>query len=452
MQILLDQGIFDMRNAGQNAMLQAAVERMKKFWPDASFNITTVAPNILKLYFPDADPVSPDGSHAWFKNPSRFTKIRNSMPLVVMKFFIETREEIWRHWPTRESGSTSCNIRSFFQAGGKNLQTTSSTAFNEKNIIVSKPTYIDVVSGANLFVATGSQYLCDHARDSGLRVLDRLEAAILLGIPTAMVGQGIGPIDDQDLRARLKEILPQVDLIFVRERLDAPGLLSSLGVDKAKVFITGDDAIELAYNARTSAWGNGIGISMRWMPSTQVRSDEIQKIAPILWKAAKKYGVNLVGLPISLSIHERDDLCVQQLLSGYDKIWMSRKKFPTPLDIVKNTQLCRLVVTGTFHGALLALAQGIPAICLVKSGLYKNKFAGLADLFGPGCQVVEIEDDQMDDKLISVIDTVWLSAENLRLQLLEAAVRQIDWGYAAYKQLFELVESYASNLAKHGRN
>jgi hypothetical protein len=41
MHILLDQGIFDMRNAGQNAMLQAVVQRLKRFWPDASINITT---------------------------------------------------------------------------------------------------------------------------------------------------------------------------------------------------------------------------------------------------------------------------------------------------------------------------------------------------------------------------------------------------------------------------
>ena len=75
MRILLDQGIFDMRNAGQNAMLQMAVERMSRFWPDASIHITTVAPNTLKIYFPEANPEDPDESHIWYHNSGRLAKL-----------------------------------------------------------------------------------------------------------------------------------------------------------------------------------------------------------------------------------------------------------------------------------------------------------------------------------------------------------------------------------------
>ena len=76
-----------------------------------------------------------------------------------------------------------------------------------------------MVSGADLFVATGSQYMTDIAKEDAIQVLDRLEVAAKQGIPTAMVGQGMGPITDPESSARAKDVLPMVDLIFVRGKI-----------------------------------------------------------------------------------------------------------------------------------------------------------------------------------------------------------------------------------------
>ena len=283
--------------------------------------------------------------------------------------------------------------------------------------------------------------MCDHARDSGIGVMNRLEAAIQSGIPTAMVGQGIGPLDGVEMRAKAKAVLPKVDLIFVRERLEAPEILSSLGVDPTKVFITGDDAVGLVYRSRSSAWGTGIGVGMRAMPSTMVNKEDIQILGPVIRRAASKYEAQLVGLPISRSVHERDDEITRQLLDGYGNIWIIRSKFPTPLEIIKSTQRCRLVIASTFHSAIFALAQGIPVICLAKSVLYKSKFITLADLFNPGCSVILLDDEQLEKKLVNAIDATWQSAEEVRPKLLEAAARQIEWNDLAYQRLYEMVES-----------
>ncbi len=447
MRILLDQGIYDMRNLGQNVLLQSAIERVKKLWPGASIGVITLAPQLLNLFFPEVTPVSPDGSHSWYKAGTRYDRIRRLIPTAIFRFILVTREELWYRWPKSNLRSIVAKVKKSFHITTKKSQSleSSSVLAVDKNDI-GKPDYASVVSGADIFIATGSQYMCDHARGTALRVLDRLEASIQRGIPTAMVGQGVGPIQDVELLARAKEVLPRVDLILVRERLEAPALLTSLGVDPARVIVTGDDAIELAFNARASVLGKGIGISMRCMPSTKISNVDIPIINNILGGMARKYDAELVGLPISLSIHERDDLCTLQLMSGYNKIWMSRKKFQTPLSFIKNLQRCRLVVTGTFHGALLALAQGIPVICLVRTSLYANKFRGLADLFNPGCEIVLLEDEYFREKLISSIDLTWQSAEELRENLLKKALDQIEWGQSAYEQLIDLLNPKRSTI------
>ena len=442
MQIILDQGIFDMRNLGQNALLQAAIERVRKSYPESSIGVTTFAPYLLKIFFPGVFPVSPDGSHVWHKNRNNYNRIHQFIPVIFLKILLGAREELWYRWPGFSPGTIREKLKSWVRQNPTNIEVTDDSSEDTvSNANAGAPDYSSVVSDADLFIATGSQYLCDHARDTAFQVLGRLEAATQRGIPTAMVGQGIGPIDDFELRAKAKQVLPLLDLILVRERLEAPEILASLGVDPTKIIVTGDDAIELAYSARASFLGYGIGVSMRCRPSTRVDNSDLSTIGEILRETAQKHDAELVGLPISRSLHERDDICTQQIMEGHDKIWMSRKKFQTPLAYIRSAQRCRLVIAGTFHGAVLALAQGIPVVCLVRSSLYTNKFKGLADLFNPGCEIVSLDDEFFRKKLISSIELTWQSAENLRTHLLEKAVQQIEWGQSGYQQLFDMVNS-----------
>jgi polysaccharide pyruvyl transferase WcaK-like protein len=440
MRILLDQGIFDMRNAGQNALLQVAFQRVENMWPDASIGITTFAPHLLKVYFPNAHPVSPEGQHAWFKDQARFDKNHNRLPRFIWRFLLKFREEVGHRYPMLEPSSIRAKLAS---ARSRGVEQEQLPDFNPEIVekVPEEINYKDLVTGADLVIATGSQYMTDIAKEAGLAVLGRLEAAIQQGIPTAMVGQGMGPIDDPEFRARSKSILPKVDKIFVRERLEAPDLLNSLGVEPSRVSITGDDAIELAYNARTSSLGKGIGVSLRVMPYTNVDPTDLNIIETVLKQAASEYEVELVSLPISMSVHERDDLFIQKLLAGYNKVWISRSKFQTPSDVIKNAQRCRLVVTGTFHGAVFAMGQGIPAICLAKSASYINKLTGLVDLFDGCGEVVLLNDEHLQEKLTAAIHSTWDSAESVRPKLLKAAARQIDMGYTAYQSLFDLIQT-----------
>ena len=74
-------------------------------------------------------------------------------------------------------------------------------------------------------------------------------------------------------------------------------------------------------------------------------------------------------------------------MEGYKHKWNGWQRCSTPLEIIQKVGQCHLVVTGAFHTAVFALAQGIPAVCLAKSRHYMNKFLGLADQLGLAVQL-----------------------------------------------------------------
>jgi polysaccharide pyruvyl transferase WcaK-like protein len=436
MRILFDQVVYDMRNKGNVALLQVALNRIHGMWPDASLEVLTLSPHILKFYCPTAEPVRPDGQDEWFKKRGRYDLMHEVVPRWIWRIIFELREEIWRRRSSRTSKPT---LESLSDAKNPALRDDIDTKHNHK--LHNKKNYVELIVGTDLFIVTGAQHMSDAVRDNALEALDRLETAIQNDIPTAMVGQGIGPIKNADLINRARSVLPRVDMIFVRDNTSSPQLLTSLNVNPSRVCMTGDDAIEMAYQARTESLGNGIGISWRSAPYTELNNRHLQVVKMAIKKAVEKYQARLIALPISHSAHELDDQFIRQLVTGYPNSSNQWLRFDSPVDIVKNISNCRLVVAGTFHAVVFALAQGIPAIGLAKSEMYMDKFLGLVDQFGPGIQIIYLDDDKLQDKLGNAIDTAWTSAERIRPKLLESAKTQIQLGQTAYRKLYELVES-----------
>jgi colanic acid/amylovoran biosynthesis protein len=291
------------------------------------------------------------------------------------------------------------------------------------------------IAAYDLVIAVGGGYLCDADRPMLLQVLEHLEAAIAQSVPTVMVGQGVGPLEDPELRARASAVLPFVDLIFVRERRIASALLASLGVPAHRVVMTGDDAIEMAFTARPEAHAMGIGVSLRVTPYTALGNDHMPVIRAAVQQAARTYHSELIALPISSAPHESDIKHIRRLMPGYAPSYISRRRLGTPSDTIRQTARCRVVVTGTFHGAVFALAQGIPVVALARSTEYVDKLTGLADEFGAGCRVVRLEGPGLGGRLGAAIDNAWASADAVRAELLENAARLVGLRQAAYQRL-----------------
>lgn len=431
MRILLDQAICSLRNKGNVALLQAAVTRLSQLWHTASLEALTEAPHLLKLYCPITHPVSVYPWKDWSGKHEQMDRFHRLMPRPILSSFLEIREEIASHRSNRAGQSQPLSPDS--------SQVSDSVPAADLDGIKNNHDFLQALRGADLMIATGGGYMCDSDKPYLLRVLSRLEMAIELGKPVAMVGQGIGPLEDAELRSRLQAILPSVGLMLVRERRVAFPLLDALGVPADRVMMTGDDAIEMAYAARTPRLGTAIGVNLRLARYTQVGQAYIQKIRALLRETGRQYKAQLIALPISRDIREPDHQVIRQLLMGCDNVSMDWRRFETPLAIIKKIGSCRLVVTGAFHPAVFALAQGIPVVGLVKSVEYQNKFLGLRDEFGADCQIIHLDDEQMEEKLLAAIAIAWQSAEKSRPALWQAAVRQIELGQIGYQRLCNLV-------------
>jgi Uncharacterized conserved protein len=440
MRILFDQSAYDMRNKGNNALLEVAILRLREFWPDALLDIITLAPNLTRLYYPFAQPVSPYDLQPY---SIKFWNLLRIFPRRFVEMVLEMREELshrrsthFRNSPENETlDKNQSNELSYAQ--NVNLLSKNNIASHDGS-----PSYTSIqnsVHNYDLIVASGGGYFCDSDKHNLLQVLNKLEIAAQNNIPTVMVSQGIGPLNDPELRSRAAQILPKIDLICVRETKVALPILRDLGLSKHKIEMTGDDAIELVYGFQGNSLGNSIGVSLRITSYTKVGVRHVETIKNVIQNSAEKYKAALVAIPISSAHHESDITCIKEIFKGYKPVDLGLRKLDSPTDSIKRVRKCRIVITGTFHGAVFALAQGIPVIGLANTDEYFYKLAGLSDEFGKGCQVLSLQSSNLENELQINIDNLWKLAEELKPELLAAAERQIKSGYKAYKRIFEIV-------------
>jgi polysaccharide pyruvyl transferase WcaK-like protein len=415
-------GGYSLTNMGDVAMLQVAVSRIAKLWPHASIDIVTEVPERLSLYCPKARPITAWGRKAWFADRGVFGgQFYRLVPGPVSSNVMELERELRWRWPSL--------AQAMIQVRRKLRRTDN----------VEMDTYLDALLGSDLVIISGCGGINDTFSKFAMTGLDVLAMASRRGIRTVMFGQGFGPIRDPKIWARAKAVLPSVDVICLRESRAGLPLLHSLGVSPDRVMTTGDDAIELAYKARAEEPENGIGLNLRVIDYSGVDLSLLEKIRPVLHDAASKHGALLIPVPIARSHREADARSIRQVLAGYDDESDGGKNLDSPLEVIRQIGRCRVVVTGSYHGAVFALSQGIPVVGLAKSAYYVDKFLGLADQFGAGCQIIFLDDEELCSKLSAAIDVAWRSAEDVKAPLLEAARRQIELGHDAYRRAYKIV-------------
>jgi polysaccharide pyruvyl transferase WcaK-like protein len=298
-------------------------------------------------------------------------------------------------------------------------------------------------------IAMGGGYLTDIDRFQTERTLDLLEYAIEHRIPTAMIGQGIGPMADPDLLRHAARVLPRVDVIALREGLEGPDLLRSLGVSSDRVMITGDDAVELANASRPARLGTGIGVCLRVAEYSPVPASIQTAIGQILRSTATDLPAALV--PLIVSEHSAEDRrSTLPLVSGAPEVIPPLGKYASASALCRRVGECRIVVTGAYHVAVFAFSQGIPVVGLSTSRYYDDKFAGLAAMFGTEPELIRLDQDEVEGRLERSIRRVWTRAPELRPTLLEGAVRQIEASRAAFERVAVLVDGAVT--ARSGSN
>ncbi len=422
MRILVENGCYDLRNMGDVAMLQVAVARLRALWPGALIEVVTDEPGLLARYCPAVQVVSAQGRGLWFTDRNVLYGPGQYLPESVNRVV----RGMWCHVRRRLPVVAHRLIQLHAGYKGKDI--------SEMN------RFLEAVFAADLLVVSGGGDINDAFADYAQTLLDVMEMAGRRGAAVIMFGQGIGPITNPKLRARATAILGTVDLLAVREGLASPAVLDSLGVMNGQVFLTGDDAIEPAYKSRPRRLGENIGVNLRVANYSGTGNSHIEIIRSVLQNAGRKYNARLIPLPISFEKSSSDVETIGRLLRGCENDSDGCQNLDEPTRVIKNAGLCRVAVTGSYHSAVFALAQGVPVVGLANSDYYIDKFRGLAHQFGCGCEVLLLDDRGLRDKLAGSIANAWGSAEDVRPKLLAAAKRQIGLGQAIYRRVYELVE------------
>ncbi|HEX6976232.1 MAG TPA: polysaccharide pyruvyl transferase family protein [Vicinamibacterales bacterium] len=426
MHILIDSGSYHCLNVGDVAMLQAAIERFRILFPEASIAVVTNSPENLAVLCPGVEPIPLAGRVAFLSD--RFLgRADMFVPAPLRHALTRIEDGMRRSWPeglsTLIAAKRALALRSDFAA---------------------PRAYIDAINRADLVVATGAGVFTDAFVENAIGVLTTLDLALRRNIHTAAVGQGLGPVSNDALKRRMADVLTRVDLIALRERRESVHLLDSLGVPADRVAVTGDDAIEMANRHAPQQLGTSLGVNVRLASYAGTSGGIIDVVGPVVTRAASRLDASLTSVPIAHHPDCHDGLTVRDLIGSGAEPADAAPGLRTPDHAMAAVSRCRVVVTGSYHGAVFALAQGIPVVAIAASPYYFNKFAGLAELFEGGCTIVSLVERDAAARLESAIDTAWAGAPAIRESLLQAARVQIEQGRAAYRRLADLVRRSGS--------
>jgi polysaccharide pyruvyl transferase WcaK-like protein/GT2 family glycosyltransferase len=418
--ILIDQSGYDLLNVGDVAMLQSCVIRLRRLWPDAGIMVICHAPERLASYCPGTTAIG---------------QTLAGLP-------------VFRILPRRP--------RLAAEQAWKMAAPYFSCRFRPGAVRLGRPrTAIQAVRAADLVVASGGGYVTDTWWWHAAGVLSLLRLAQRLGKPTAMFGQGIGPISGRRggscaLRAQARAVLPRLAVLGLREDRIGKDLAISLGSPSSAVAVTGDDALELIPEGSAAGGsarggsvqsGRALGLSMRVSPYAGVDQAAAATVGDLVVQAAEALQAPIVTLPVSRYPVDGDLDALRALLhperSGADIVLHD---LATPEALITAAAGCRVIVTGSYHAAVFGLAGGVPAVCLTRSSYYDAKFAGLGALFPGACLVVPLDQPDLAARLRQAIDQAWHLPVPARDEARKAAAGQRQAGREAYARFRDVVE------------
>jgi|SRR5215472_13568152 len=406
MDILIEPSEDRFLNAGDSAMMRVAIERLCAMWPDARIYVLTNHPDLLPRYSSQVLPLSNAGRSLWIDEglmhlPAWRRSLYLEHPTISS---VLRRLRYWSHPPEYQQ---------------------------------SVEAFLRLMRSVNAFVVAGMGGLTCAFPGYAAMVLDTLSLAQECGVPTFLLGQGLGPFDSE-LEQHARGVLRGVDYIALREGRHGPALLRKWGLRREQWTVTGDDAIELALQNRHNSLGQAIGFNVRVSEYSGVSNDLANDLRAPLQEVAAALNAPFQVIAISRVPEEDDASRAESLIPGYPV--QSPEETPDePMSVIRQIQHCRIVITGSYHAGVFALAQGIPVVGLFANDYYQWKFEGLAHQFGDGCCSLRLGTADFCRELQRIVRHFWLNASYLRAELLECAQRQQQASAAAYAHVSSLL-------------
>ncbi|HLH56001.1 MAG TPA: polysaccharide pyruvyl transferase family protein [Verrucomicrobiae bacterium] len=376
MRIILDNGAYTLRNMGDVAMLQASVRRLRELADRPELMVLTTNPQLLNRYCPGTIPLSVKSRDAGYA-------------------------------PLRPAGSPWAEWWARFKLRWKRVP---------KEAVE----FQNALAPAHAVFLCGGGFLNDLNPYQTRPVLRMLTDAAARGKRVAMFSQGLGPLESPELLSLLGMACRAGVKVALREPLHGVEILERAGANAARYSITGDDAIEAAVEHRNVVDQTALGFSIRQVAYSEVESKHLEIAGSALDELATRLSAQVVPLPVSFNSHESDHAVISKL-TGAEVPELGADE---PEALIRATGRCRLVVTGTYHAAVFALAQGIPCVSFYVSTYYRNKMDGLSRQFPGGCKLVDLNLPDARVRLIQSALEFWETTRNSLSQELRAAASE----------------------------
>lgn len=409
MHILVENCNYLMRNLGDAAMLQVCVSRIRRAYPQAVVSVLTDAPSQLAAFCPDTRPLTP---------PARDRK-------ALVGLFVHPRfpnQKLLR-WLLAKVYSSSWLSRVY------------AYLYARCRYGIHAYRYLRAIAQSDLVVSAGGGLINDSFPGLAANLLATFAIAQAQGKKTALFGQGVGPLETQELSKNAAHVISRLSLISIREGLYGMPALERLGIPADRIRITGDDAIEPAFACRGPDIGTKLGVNLRVANYSQMGVREVGIFREAIQAAAMRLSASIVPVPIAFAAGESDIESLKTIFPEFDDL--NGDSYAVPSDLYRAISECRVVVTGSYHSGVFALSQGIPVVAVYFSEYYRNKLAGLADQFGVGCTVLDVSQQQASERLQDAIIGSWDSAPAIKNSILSIAKRQIAESQAAYDFVFQ---------------
>jgi len=415
--VIVENGGYGLDNLGDVAMLQMAVSRLDLILPNAIFWVIAEEKERLLRYLPNVRLLPMEERRAWL---SPFNLVGG------FQHFFPGKTKVWLL--DKEACFRICHpdvaLKIISWRFGKD---------SEKYIFSSR--FVDRIKNADMVVADGGGYIADSFSSYAIQLLDVLRLANRLDRPTVMVGQGVGPISHTRLLKMIQQVYPKLSLLGLRESVLSPEIARSVIKDsKTKLIVTGDDAVELAYEHRPLHLGGKLGVNIRLAGYSEIMDGTVQKVGKVINEFMKAGQLEYEIIPISLVEGASDTEAVKNMLGVSSIDEKEHNRHFSVEEVIERVGRCRVVVTGSYHAGVFALSQGIQVVALTASKYYDSKFLGLKNQFSTGLQLVHL-DEGFDVVLSNALSIAWANADNERLPLLGAAEKQVSIGKQAYLQL-----------------
>ena len=419
--ILIDHGGYSFANLGDLAMLQVAVSRIYQHFPIAKLFVFTDSSQTLEKFFPGAIPVLPHSRKNWKESkvipiPRKLLPEPWTKKLLYLEELIKTRIPRIAHLLSRLIDHL---LRSRSQ---------------------DEDGYFSIIQNADMVIISGGGFIADYFKNHTIGILDTLLLAQKLGKPTAMFGQGIGPLENKPLIKKAQKVFPKLKVLGLREGLTRMDIGTVFNVPKDRIIVTGDDSIELAIkHANKFESRKNIGVNIRLAYYSGDFNHLLPDIGELLEEISRSNGTPIIPIPVQIGGSNSDVASIAQMCDLEVTEFEYAKRINSPEGLLNQINRCRVVVTGSYHAGVFALACGIPVVALVGSDYYDRKFNGLAFQFGLGCKIVQLNSETILADLKKAIENGLHSQNEIESKLIEKAKQQVEISRNAWSRFLALV-------------